>query len=371
MGYSPPNVAATEELGDETERANGSPLASRPPSGAPGPGSASFADELGWLRDLRLDERERVERHFRIVELGTSERLELPADAPPRMGFVIAGSVTLSRADIPGLPPVEIRVGAGDHWGELAVFAEIPSAMTITAREPATLALLDPAGFRAIAEEFPIVWVRVSALLSRELKWKNDLLREIQEFDVSTATAAELEVFLESKRRRVARRRTGIARSATRMVYRRLIAGPQRDPAFWILLGFVAAIAASRAVVAFILEFDLQHRLFNLQDSGGANPTHTHHFNYGFAILITAGLLGLLPQSRRFLRALSFVFGIGLGLVFDEFALIWNLNPDYYHSLNYQAIAVLGAVLVQVVYFRKFYAGLLDRLRAPARRPKK
>jgi hypothetical protein len=263
---------------------------------------------------------------------------------------------------------VEIRLGAGDHWGEFALFAEIPSGVEVTAREPTILALLDPGGFRAIAEEFPIIGVRVAANLSRELKWKNDLLREIQEFDVAKASDSEIGMFLEAKRRRVARHRTGIARGATRIVYQRLIAEPRRDPAFWILLGFVGAIVVSRAIVALILRFNLQENLFNLQESGGANPTHTHHFNYGFAILIASGLIALFPRSRRFLRALSFVFGVGVGLVFDEFALIWNLNPDYYHALNYQAMAVLGALLIQIVYFRKFYASLVDRMLGRARR---
>jgi len=328
----------------------------------------SFVEELTWLKDLRPDERERVARHFRIVELSTTQRIDLPVTEPPRMGVVIQGSITMKRAELPGLPAVEIRLGAGDHWGELAVFAEIPSGMEIAAREPVVLALLDPPGFRAIVDEFPIIWVRIAALLSRELKWKNDLLREIQEFDVSKASDSELEMFVEAKRRRVARHRTGIARGATRVVYRRLIAEPGRDPAFWILLGFVIAIAVSRMTVALILKYDLGHKLFALGDSGGANPTHMHHFNYGFAILIVSGLTALFPQSRRFLRAISFVFGIGVGLVFDEFALIWNLNPDYYHSLNYQAQAVLAALLIQIVYFRKFYAAIIDRVLGRAKR---
>lgn len=348
VGYSRP-VAEPEEL-DEEE--------------LPG----SFVEELLWLKDLRPDERERVARHFRILELPTTQRVDLPATEPPRMGVIVSGSLTLKRAELPGLPAVEIRLGAGDHWGELAVFAQIPSGMEIAAREPSIVALLDHAGFKAIVAEFPIIWVRVAAQLSRELKWKNDLLREIQEFDAAKASDSELDMFLEAKRRRVARHRTGIARGATRIVYQRLIAEPRRDPAFWILLGFVSAIAISRLVVRFILKFKLEQSLFALGNSGGANPTHLHHFNYGFAILILAGLTALFPQSRRFLRALSFVFGIGVGLVFDEFALIWNLNPDYYHSLNYEAQAVLAALLVQIVYFRKFYASIIDRALGRAKR---
>jgi hypothetical protein len=84
-----------------------------------------------------------------------------------------------------------------------------------------------------------------------------------------------------------------------------------------------------------------------------------HHFNYGFALVVLTGLLAFFPGSRRTLRVLAAAFGVGLGLVFDEFALIWNLDPNYYQPLNYWAQALLAAVLVQLVYFRRLYADSL------------
>lgn len=319
-------------------------------------------DELSWLAALRPDERERATRHFRIVEVDADSPLAIPAGEPARMGLVLEGQVVLTRAELAGLPPIEVHLATGDRWGELPLFAGIRSGVALAASAPARIALLDEEGFRAIGEAFPVVWLGIAAKLSRELKWKNDLLREIQEFDAQRVDASELEGFLETRRRRVARRRTGVARSATRALYRRLVTTPAREPAWWILLGFLGAIGVSRAVVAAILELHLEKTLFALRDSGGANPIHTHHFTYGFAIMIVAGLLGFFPGSRRFLRPLSLAFGAGLGLVFDEFGLIWNLNPDYYQRLSYEAQAVLAALLVQIVWFRGFYIAAFERI---------
>jgi CRP-like cAMP-binding protein len=324
--------------------------------------ASAWADEIPWLARLREDERERAATRFTRLALAAGERHTVAPDARTCLGIVLAGEVVVSRAELPGLAPTAVTLGPGDRFGELAVFAGQGGGLELAASAAAEIALLDADAFAALVDEFPVVWVAVVTRLSRELKWKDDLLREIRDFEANRVDAATLEVFLAARRRRVTRRRAGVARAATRLVAQRLFAEPARQPLFWVLAGFVGAILVSRLVVASILRFDLQETLFNLRDSGGANPIHTHHFNYGFALLIAAGLLGFFPRARQRLRTLACAFGIGLGLVFDEFALIWNLNPDYYQRLSYEAQAVLVAILVQLVYFRRFYAALLERL---------
>jgi hypothetical protein len=85
---------------------------------------------------------------------------------------------------------------------------------------------------------------------------------------------------------------------------------------------------------------------------------HVHHFNYGLILIGASGLAALFPFGRRGLRLLAFAFGIGCGLVFDEFALFWNLNPEYAQSLSLIAAAIMVSVLVQLTYFRRFWAAL-------------
>ena len=67
------------------------------------------------------------------------------------------------------------------------------------------------------------------------------------------------------------------------------------------------------------------------------------------------GARGALPVRPAGLRALAFAFGVGCGLVFDEFALFWNLNPEYAQSLSLLAAAVMVSVLVQLTYFRRYW----------------
>ena len=74
-----------------------------------------------------------------------------------------------------------------------------------------------------------------------------------------------------------------------------------------------------------------------------------------------SGLAALFPFGRRALRLLALAFGFGCGLVFDEFALFWNLNPEYAQTASLVAAAAAAAVLVQLVWFRRFWGAVARR----------
>jgi hypothetical protein len=113
--------------------------------------------------------------------------------------------------------------------------------------------------------------------------------------------------------------------------------------------------------VHLILKYGLEKRLFALVPGKDPNPMHVHHFNYGMILVATAGVAALAPVGRRALRALAFAFGAGTGLVFDEFGLIYNLNPEYAQPASLISAGVAAALLVQLTWFGGFWAALLQR----------
>jgi hypothetical protein len=134
-----------------------------------------------------------------------------------------------------------------------------------------------------------------------------------------------------------------------------------------MLVGFVAGLAGARIVVHLILKYNLEKQLFALVQGPDANPMHIHHFNYGLILVGVTGLLALSPTRRRALRSLATAFGLGCGLIFDEFALFWNLNPDYSQGLSLISAAIAFAALIQLVYFRRFWVAFVSRLVQKAR----
>jgi hypothetical protein len=129
-----------------------------------------------------------------------------------------------------------------------------------------------------------------------------------------------------------------------------------------MLSGFIVSMSGARLVVALILKYHLEKQLFALVPGHDPNPMHVHHFNYGLVLIGVSGLAALFPFGRRALRVLAFAFGVGCGLVFDEFALFWNLNPEYAQSLSLIAAAIMVSVLLQLTYFGRFWAAVARRL---------
>jgi hypothetical protein len=174
---------------------------------------------------------------------------------------------------------------------------------------------------------------------------------------------AQIQALLRRGRRALSRHRRSSLRRVASLLGHAIFIEPAQRPAFWMFLGAAIALVCARSVVGMILHMGLQKQLFALIGaSEGRNPIHVHHFNYGLLIVSIVGLLALIPRVRAALRFLSFAFGFGLGLVTDEFALLWNLNPDYYQPSSRLAAAVALFVLLQMVYFRSLYAALFRRL---------
>jgi len=139
----------------------------------------------------------------------------------------------------------------------------------------------------------------------------------------------------------------GTAGLATRDTLAVAVEGYQDTPRretilFNILNGFVGAIVMAR--------------LSTWGQRGGWWPTrplrvsgrHIHHFVPGILIAFGAGGAGLATQSDRLEEILSGVFGAGVGLTFDEAALLLDLRDVYWTRegiLSVQISLGLAAVL--------------------------
>jgi len=114
---------------------------------------------------------------------------------------------------------------------------------------------------------------------------------------------------------------------------------------FLILISFLATFAVSRLITTFFPELFLKVR-----------NTHVHHFTYGIVLLIFVGYYLLTqPRSRKTRLKMSLVFGVALGLAFDEFAMWIQLEDAYYNRSSYDAIVLISVFLLNIVYFGDFW----------------
>jgi CRP-like cAMP-binding protein len=306
--------------------------------------------DVPFLEPLRPDELHRATRHWKIVELAPGESRPLAASVP-ECAVVLSGKILVDATPIDGCTPLRERLERGDHVGVHALLSGRAFNGTIECETPARVALLDRPSYEALEDEFPVVAIPVCSTLAKELAWKDDLLREIASIRTEDLGEDERKVALEARRRRVARR---LAHRGSRLAFYaralvELLRVWAREPASWMLAGFLTGFSGARVVVHEIFAHHADEKYFNLHKvQGFDHPIHIHHFNYGLIIVTVTSLLTFFPAFRQHLRALAFFFGFGAGLILDEFGLIWRFDPDYYQWLSRGAVALVALLLVLV-----------------------
>jgi CRP-like cAMP-binding protein len=317
----------------------------------------TILSSLSIFESLRKDEIGRVALLFQRKTLEPAETFHCgsaPEDA--RMVVVVHGQARLDVSWSAGA--LTSTLEAGDRYGDIPLLTGTTRETTVTAAVPTELATLDRAGMDAILAAFPAVALPIASELATDLRAKNDVLRELLEVHAEGLEKAQLEAAVDARRRALAHRGARVARLSPRALFRSLVSARGAEPPFWMLTGFIVSMSIARLIVALILKYKLEKQLFALVPGHDPNPMHVHHFNYGLILIGTSGLAALFPFGRRALRVLACAFGVGCGLVFDEFALFWNLNPEYAQSLSLIAAAIMVSVLVQLTYFRRYWAAL-------------
>jgi CRP-like cAMP-binding protein len=313
---------------------------------------------LAIFEHLRLNEVGRIARRFEVTQLAAGDRQGAEV-VEPRLVVVIRGEVDVEVHEPGGT--LRARMAIGDRFGTFSLLTGEAQPFTVVARRPATVATIGRAGFAAVLEAFPAVALPLARELATEVGVRDDFLRQLLELYAANLPAHELRAAVAERHAMQHKRGAHVARGSARSLFHRLVVQKGAEPPFWMLVGFLAALGGARLVVHLILKFHLESRLFALVPGTDPNPMHVHHFNYGLILIAAAGLAGLRPLGRRALRGLALVFGLGAGLVFDEFALFWNLDPEYGQDLSMIAAGVAAASLLQLIYFRAFWRALARR----------
>jgi hypothetical protein len=105
-----------------------------------------------------------------------------------------------------------------------------------------------------------------------------------------------------------------------------------------VLLSLLLTFVVARLVSILIALHRMPNIYFHVRD------THVHHLNYGIFLLAGVGAY-LLFSSGPAGPPAAVVYGVGLGLTFDEFGMWLHLNGDYWQRASFDAVIVLAAAL--------------------------
>lgn len=131
-------------------------------------------------------------------------------------------------------------------------------------------------------------------------------------------------------------------------LYNSIIRKHRDAVSFIVLFFFLLTFIISRSYI-YLNTIDVIPDYFFLNRN--IRGVHVHHLAFGIIILTIAGYLALTVHSQRYRHYISALYGVGLGLAYDEFGMWLHLQDAYWIRISYDAIAIITAVLINVVYF--------------------
>lgn len=107
-----------------------------------------------------------------------------------------------------------------------------------------------------------------------------------------------------------------------------------------VLVTFLLTFAVARILVFLIMTRVIPDLFVHM---GG---THIHHLNYGIFLLAGVGAYLIFARpAERHLVAIATLYGIGLGLTFDEFGMWLHLGGGYWQRASFDAVVVIASAL--------------------------
>lgn len=140
--------------------------------------------------------------------------------------------------------------------------------------------------------------------------------------------------------------------SPLRALVHRIVVSKLEEVPFIVFLSFLLTFVLARLYV-YLTNHDIMD--FPWGQYVYIRGVHVHHLNFGIFILVIAGFAALYDLRPVAHRKLAVLYGIGLGLTFDEFALWLKLTDDYYARISYDAIIIIALVLLNIIYFSDFW----------------
>jgi glucose dehydrogenase len=134
----------------------------------------------------------------------------------------------------------------------------------------------------------------------------------------------------------------------------RIPPSPSRHLARLTFIAFLLTFIGSRVVVILIMTRHMPNLFFH------AGGTHVHHLNYGIFLLSAVGALLLFASLNLRQKSIcALVYGLAMGLTFDEFGMWLNLGGSYWQRASFDGVIVVLTILGLIAYVPRW-----ERLRS-------
>ena len=113
------------------------------------------------------------------------------------------------------------------------------------------------------------------------------------------------------------------------------------------LFGFIVTFLLARTFVFLIMAKEMPNLYFFVRG------THVHHLNYGiFLMSLVCGYSVFRRPTGRAAEITALLYGVAMGLTFDEFGMWLHLGGSYWQRASVDAVIVLAALFALVSFAR-------------------
>ena len=107
------------------------------------------------------------------------------------------------------------------------------------------------------------------------------------------------------------------------------------------LFGFILTFVLARICVFLIMAGEMP----NLYLFMGSSHVHVHHLNYGIFLLSVVGGYSVFRRpTGRAAEITALLYGVAMGLTFDEFGMWLHLGGSYWQRASVDAVIVVAAL---------------------------
>jgi hypothetical protein len=113
------------------------------------------------------------------------------------------------------------------------------------------------------------------------------------------------------------------------------------------LFGFIVTFILARVFVFLIMAGEMPNLYFFM------HGTHVHHLNYGIFLLASVcGYSVFRRPTGRAAEITALLYGVAMGLTFDEFGMWLHLGGSYWQRASVDAVIVVSALFALVAFAR-------------------
>jgi hypothetical protein len=112
-----------------------------------------------------------------------------------------------------------------------------------------------------------------------------------------------------------------------------------------VLTTFILTFVSARILVFLIMSRTVPDLYVHVKG------THVHHLNYGiFLLSAVCGYLLFRRPTGRTLEVAAILYGIGMGLTFDEFGMWIHLGGSYWQRASWDAVTVVASLFALIAF---------------------